>query len=145
MKNDYRSKIAATPRAALPLLLPALPLVALLALAAGAGCSQPGGSGSGAGGAGAPAAADNAALVARGQTVFTANNCGNCHKLGSTGGGKAPDLTHVGAEAEHTAEWLAAHVQDPKVHNPGSKMPAFRGKIGDEDLRALGAYLAAQK
>jgi mono/diheme cytochrome c family protein len=41
--------------------------------------------------------------------------------------------------------WLAEHVKNPKTHNPGSRMPAFEGKISDADLRALSAYLASLK
>ena len=31
-------------------------------------------------------------------------------------GGGTPDLTNVGAAAEHTKQWLAEHVRDPKKH-----------------------------
>jgi mono/diheme cytochrome c family protein len=61
------------------------------------------------------------------------------------GRGKGPELTHVGAEAEHTPEWIVAHIKNPKTHNPRSRMPAFEGKISDKDLLALGAYLSSLK
>ena len=79
--------------------------------------------------------------MATGRTVFESNGCAGCH----SGGGQAPDLSHVGAEAEHTPEWLVAHIKNPKTHNPSSTMPAFAGKISDSDLLALGAYLASLK
>lgn len=66
---------------------------------------------------------------------------------GGPGGGRrgGPNLSRVGAEAEHTSEWLIAHIKNPKTHNPSSRMPAFEGKISDKDLLALGAYLASLK
>src|SRR5687767_10914282 len=73
--------------------------------------------------------AGDAAQIAAGKAVFDANGCANCHVLGGQGGGKAPDLTRVGAEPEHTPQWLVEHVKNPKAHNPRSRMPAFEGKI----------------
>ena len=91
------------------------------------------------------AGGDNSALISQGRTVYNANGCANCHSINGQGGRKAPDLSKVGAGEEHTAEWLAAHVKNPKAHNPGSRMPGFEGKISDKDLLALGAYLASLK
>jgi mono/diheme cytochrome c family protein len=90
-------------------------------------------------------AAGSATLIADGQAVFAANGCANCHAVGGQGGSKAPHLTRVGADAEHTPEWLIAHVKNPQVHKPDSRMPGFEGKINDKDLEALGAYLASLK
>lgn len=96
---------------------------------------------------------------AAGKKVYADNNCARCHKLGDTGGGggpmgakggpggmNGPDLTAVGADAAHTARWLADHVRDPKAHKPQSRMPASGpDKIADADLTALSAYLASRK
>lgn len=108
---------------------------------------------------------------AAGKRVYANNQCARCHKLGETGGppsmpgmppggpklppgappmpqlpGIGPDLTTVGAAAEHTKQWLADHVRDPKKHKPGSTMPAFgTDKISDADLDSLAAYLASRK
>ena len=87
----------------------------------------------------------DAALIAAGKTAFSANNCGRCHAVGGQGGGRAPDLSHVGAEAGRTPEWLTAHIKNPKTHNPTSRMPAFEGRINEADLHALGVYLASLK
>ena len=87
----------------------------------------------------------NPALIAAGQTVFANNGCARCHSIGGQGGGRAPDLTKVGAEPGHTQQGLVEHVKNPRAHNPGSRMPAFEGKISDPDLNALGAYLASLK
>jgi mono/diheme cytochrome c family protein len=65
---------------------------------------------------------------------------------GKAGGGMGgPDLTAVGAKPEHTADWLAAHVRDPKSHSPSSRMPAYGpDKIPEADLKALAEYLAGR-
>ncbi|HEX8238083.1 MAG TPA: cytochrome c [Abditibacteriaceae bacterium] len=113
------------------------------------GCSNSGSSDSGSSSSNTSSTAVNTAgdatLIAAGQSVFTSNGCGNCHAVSGQGGGRAPDLTRVGAEAEHTSEWIVAHVKNPKTHNPGSRMPSFEGKINDKDLLALGAYLSSLK
>jgi mono/diheme cytochrome c family protein len=94
-------------------------------------------------------------LLAAGRSVFEANNCARCHALGGDGGGNAgaspmgrgrgPDLSQVGADPEHTVEWLMEHVRDPRSHNPQSRMPAFGGRIQAQDLRSLAVYLASLK
>ena len=84
-------------------------------------------------------------LIAAGRAVFDANGCIRCHAVGGEGGAGGPDLTRVGADAEHTPQWIVAHIKDPKAHNPRSTMPAFAGKINDKDLLALGAYLSSLK
>jgi mono/diheme cytochrome c family protein len=83
--------------------------------------------------------ASAASSTSAGKTVLEASDCGNCH-----GGGKnAPDLTKLGATRD--AAWIVAHVKNPKTHNPGSRMPAYEGKINEADLQALGSYLASLK
>ena len=88
---------------------------------------------------------DFAAQIAAGQIVFEKNGCKNCHAVGGEGGRKGPDLTHVGKEAGHTPEWLTDHTKNPKTHNPGSRMPAFEGKIDEKGLVSIGAYLSSLK
>lgn len=102
----------------------------------GASPGKAGASGAGGETAGGGAGAD------KGVAVFTANNCGNCHKLNELGGGQAPNLSKIGAE--HDATWIAAQIKDPKTHNPNSKMPAF-DKISEDDLKTLSDYLASLK
>ncbi|MDQ3812432.1 MAG: cytochrome c [Armatimonadota bacterium] len=86
---------------------------------------------------------NNTTLLAEGRAVLDTYRCANCHALTAEGRGRAPNLSRVGAE--HTAEWIVAHVKNPRIHNPGSRMPAFEGRINDKDLQALGAYLASLK
>lgn len=77
-----------------------------------------------------------------GASIFSAK-CGGCHKMGGKGGGNAPDLSHVGGEKDAIA--IAEYVKNPKSKNPGSRMPAFEGKISDADMKTLSEYLASQK
>ena len=59
---------------------------------------------------------------------------------------RPPDLSKVGADPEHTVEWLMAHVRNPKTHKPESTMPPYdENKINDNDLRALAEFLASLK
>ena len=103
-----------------------------------AGCNKkdaaPGASGGGA----------TAATAAAGQTVFT-TNCARCHSINGTGGNRAPDLSHTGGDATHTAQWLSEFIKDPKSKNPSSRMPPFGDKITDADLQAVSSYLAGLK
>jgi len=80
-----------------------------------------------------------------GKAVYDAQGCARCHSIGGQGGRMGPDLTRVGAEPGHTAEWIIEHIKNPQAHKPGSRMPSFAGKINDQDLQALGAYLAGLK
>lgn len=106
-----------------------------LALLAALGCqkSEPAG-GAAAGGGG------DAAAIEKGKTVYASNNCANCHSVNGAGGRGGPELSHIGGEK--SADAIAAYVKQPR---PGSRMPAFGGKITDDDLKALGAYLATLK
>jgi len=87
----------------------------------------------------------SADLIVSGKAVFDRNGCAQCHAIGGVGGRSAPDLSKVGAATGRTAEWLVAHIRNPKSHNPMSRMPSFEGKINDQDLLALGSYLASLK
>lgn len=91
-----------------------------------------------------------AAAASGGSSVFD-QNCAKCHALGggdSGGGrgkGKGPDLGAVGADPTHTAAWIAEHIRNPKAHKPQSRMPAFDGKLNDDEIRKLADDLAARK
>jgi mono/diheme cytochrome c family protein len=82
------------------------------------------------------------------QGIF-AQRCARCHGgVGGTAGapkGKAPSLAKVGADPDHTAEWIAEHIRNPKAHSPQSSMPAFASQLSDEDIRSLAEFLAALK
>ena len=80
---------------------------------------------------------------AAGKSVFAAQDCKKCHEVDASAKSKAPNLATVGKE--HNAEWIIAQIKNPKTHKPDSKMPAFGEKMSDDELKALGEYLASLK
>jgi mono/diheme cytochrome c family protein len=87
---------------------------------------------------------------AAGMKVFNTNNCGRCHTINGVGGGgkgkmQGPDLGKVAADPAHTPEWFGEFIRDPKATKPKSRMPAFQGKINDDDFKALIEYLSSLK
>jgi len=88
--------------------------------------------------------------LAKGRAVFEKQDCGNCHKIHGTAikgkkGMMGPDLGTVGLDRSHTAAWIADHIKDPQSHKAMSKMPKYKDKISDEDLKDLSNYLASLK
>jgi cbb3-type cytochrome oxidase cytochrome c subunit len=59
--------------------------------------------------------------------------------------GRGPDLGKVAQNPEHTVEWLMKYVRNPKSVKPEARMPAFEGRIKEDDLRPLAEYLASLK
>jgi Ca2+-binding EF-hand superfamily protein len=60
-------------------------------------------------------------------------------------GVRGPDLGNVGQDPAHTVDWFKAQIRNPKSHKPKARMPAFEGKIKEDDLNALAEYLASLK
>lgn len=96
----------------------------------------------------APATAPSGADAVRGQQIFMASNCAQCHTVRGTAaaGSLGPDLTHVGSRALLAAgtvpnepATLAAWIVDPQSLKAGSTMPSSR--LEPDDVRALVAYL----
>lgn len=117
------------------------------------------------------AAADEAAVVARGREVYVAEGCIHCHSqyvrpgvasdverwgpaVGLTEALRAspplfgnrrqgPDLANVGNR--RTPEWNRLHLIEPRAISPGSRMPRYAHLFasGDERGEALVAYLAS--
>jgi mono/diheme cytochrome c family protein len=90
------------------------------------------------------------ARLAAGRRVYETLDCSRCHALGggSAGGqrkGRGPDLSRVGADPAHDAEWLSQQIRNPRSHRPGSRMPGYEGKINADDLRKMAEYLASLK
>jgi len=100
-----------------------------------AGCGKSEGDGLG------PSAA---AELPTGNAVFD-KNCHGCHSVAADGKAKkkGPNLSKAGTT--HDAEWLDEHVKNPKAHMPGSNMPAFAGKLSDEEIKNVAEFLAAMK
>jgi predicted Zn finger-like uncharacterized protein len=93
---------------------------------------------------------------AAGRRVYQTFNCARCH--GPIGGGsgpgvgrpggpgrRGPDLSHVGQDPNHTADWLTNYVRNPKAVDPDATMPAFGNRINQDDLKALAEFLASLK
>lgn len=81
---------------------------------------------------------------ADGIKVFN-QKCGGCHAINGAKK-KGPDLGKVAAEPAHTEEWLQKFILNPHDQKPNSKgMPAFQGKISDEEMKSLLAYLVTLK
>jgi mono/diheme cytochrome c family protein len=85
----------------------------------------------------------DAALIAKGQQLYSDKKCGVCHAIkgkgGTAGPARGPDLSDVGAKRD--PRWLIAFMKDPKSLNPGSKMMPYKGS--QEELEALVAYLTS--
>ena len=118
-------------------------LIALTSLATLAGCHQNEAAPSL--GNGSPSAGPASGTLVAGQSVYQASGCARCHSLNGQGGRRGPDLSHIGADARHTPQWLAAYVKDPHKVDPGSRMPPFGDRIQAADLTKLGTYLAGLK
>jgi cbb3-type cytochrome oxidase cytochrome c subunit len=57
---------------------------------------------------------------------------------------KGPNLAKVGANPEHTRDWLIAYIRDPKAVNPKSRMPK-QANLSEDQLGALADYLGSLK
>jgi mono/diheme cytochrome c family protein len=80
-----------------------------------------------------------------GSQVFT-DHCAKCHATeAGQRRGKGPNLAGVASKPDHTADWIIAHVKNPKTHKPESGMPAFEGKMSDADIKAVADYLLTLK
>jgi cytochrome c oxidase subunit II len=88
----------------------------------------------------------------RGQQIFVAGVCAQCHTVAGTGAGGrvGPELTHIASRPyiaagsmQNTNENLAQWVTDPHHVKPGIRMPM--NTFSDEDLSALVAYLRSLK
>jgi cytochrome c oxidase subunit II len=100
-----------------------------------------------------PAAVSTDALTLRGQQLFVANRCGQCHAIRGTSanGTLGPDLTHLGSRhmigagmLPNGAGNIAAWIVGSQHIKPGNRMPAFR-QFSGEELRALAVYLEGLK
>ena len=85
--------------------------------------------------------AADAAAVAKGKEVFTANKCGMCHSVAGVGNKKTP-LDGVGAKLkeDQIRKWIVA----PKEMKADVKKPDFT-KIPKADLDEVVAYVASLK
>jgi mono/diheme cytochrome c family protein len=98
--------------------------------------------------AGAPGGAPNSAGASGGKMAASGGGSGQallaancrCHS-----GGRAPDLSHFGADPTHTAGWIAEYAANPKSKDPKSRMPPMEGKVSSDDLKTIATYVASLK
>lgn len=87
----------------------------------------------------APATTEPAAgggSVAEGKSVFASAGCGACHTLKDAGatGNVGPNLDERKPDAALVAR---------QVENGGGAMPPFKGQLGEAEIAAVAAYVAA--
>lgn len=71
-----------------------------------------------------------------GESVFASAGCGGCHTLADAGssGTIGPNLDEAGLSQEQVAE---------KVRVGGGGMPAFEGRLSDQEIQDVAAYVAS--
>jgi mono/diheme cytochrome c family protein len=84
-------------------------------------------------------AQERAALVGRGQQLFTDNGCHGCHTIGVAGTPIAPDLRRTAARYPEAT--LARWLRDPSAQEPTRHMPNLQ--LSEAEANALAAYLAS--
>ena len=94
------------------------------------------------------ASAQDAALVAKGQQLYTAQKCSVCHSVAGKGG-KAGALDGVGAKlsAEDIRQWIT-HPKDAAAKAKSTKkppMPAKYASLPAADIDAMVAYMQSLK
>lgn len=100
-------------------------------------------------GAGAvTAAAQDAAVIKKGEAVYGAQKCSMCHQVAGKGN-KASPLDGVGKKltADEIREWIV-HPTEMTAKSKSTKkppMPARYGKLPAADLDALVAYMVSLK
>jgi mono/diheme cytochrome c family protein len=102
----------------------------------GGGADQGGGGGGGGGGdqGGGGQEQPSDAQLAAGKQVFT-GNCGSCHTLADarTSGSVGPNLDQLQPSADGVEQ---------QVRNGGGGMPAFEGRLSDDQIANVSAYVA---
>jgi ubiquinol-cytochrome c reductase cytochrome b subunit len=74
-----------------------------------------------------------------GAELFHKLGCMACHSVNGTGGKIGPDLSHEVSKG-HSKAWIVTQIEDPKKHDPGTIMPAFKTLTGSQ-VGALAEYL----
>ena len=107
-------------------------LTALIALAAGGLLGACGGGGDDGGGGGETTAAGGAQA---GEQVFADAGCGSCHTLNAAGsnGTTGPNLDELKPSEQEVAE---------QVTNGGGGMPAFKGRLSEQQIQQVAAFVA---
>jgi mono/diheme cytochrome c family protein len=92
-------------------------------------------------------AAQDAALIARGQKVYVASKCQNCHSVAGKGNAKGK-LDGVGSKftADEMREWIVNATEMQKKHK-ATRKPLMKDykQLSKEDLDGLVAYMMSLK
>ena len=95
-----------------------------------------------------PARSQDAALVKKGQAVYTAQKCGTCHQVAGKGS-KASPLDGVGTKrsAEDIRAWIVDPVAMAAKTKSTKKPPMLKkySKLPAADIDALVAYMQSLK
>jgi cytochrome c oxidase cbb3-type subunit III len=78
---------------------------------------------------------ENAYHMSRGKTLFTQFNCSGCH--GNGGGGSGPPLMDDAWTYGSQIENIVATIREGRPNG----MPSFRGKIADEQIWQIAAFV----
>jgi mono/diheme cytochrome c family protein len=95
----------------------------------------------------APALAQNAAMVERGQKVYTAEKCSVCHSIGGTGN-KRGALDGVGSKLseDQVRQWIiAAPEMTAKMKADRKPVMKSYSHLPKDDIEALVAYMMSLK
>jgi ubiquinol-cytochrome c reductase cytochrome b subunit len=79
----------------------------------------------------------------RAREVLVGQRCVNCHRFQGYGGLQGPDLSQAGSKLNR--QRLRTHILDPKSLEPDSQMPAYRGRVSEEDLETIVEYLSRMR
>ena len=94
------------------------------------------------------ASAQDAALIKKGQQVYQAQKCTQCHSIAGKGGKQSP-LDGVGSKlsADDTRQWIVEPIVMAKKASSTKKppMPKKYDKLPAADLDALVAYMQSLK
>ena len=93
-------------------------------------------------------AAQDAALIAKGQKLYATHKCSTCHSIDGKGNKKGP-LDEVGSKltAEELRQWLT-HPDEMSAKVKSTRKPvmkAYDKKMSEEDMDALVAYMQTLK
>jgi mono/diheme cytochrome c family protein len=94
------------------------------------------------------AAAQDAALVAKGEKLYDSNKCATCHFIEAKGkGNKKGPLDGVGTKltADEIRQWLVNAEEMTKKTNSTRKPFMKSAKLPKEDIEALVAYMQSLK
>ena len=93
-------------------------------------------------GAVATAQADD--LVAKGKEIVTAKKCSICHAVEGKGGKIGKPMNEL-AKDKTDAFLLEAMVDPKKAIGPDTKMPSYKGKLTDDEIKACVEYIKSLK